>query len=52
MILQTLVQLVQPLSLCLEFEITQDQINDLERGFKEWVEEYEQYELISPPDAI
>jgi hypothetical protein len=46
------VQLVQLLSLCLEFEITQDQINDLERGFQEWVEEYERYELLSLPDAI
>ena len=37
------VQLVQLLSLCLEFEITQNQINDLERGFQDWVEEYERY---------
>ena len=29
------VQLVQFLTLCLKFEITQDQINDLERGFQE-----------------
>jgi hypothetical protein len=46
------IQLVQLLMLCLEFEITQDQIDDLERGFQEWVEEYEQYKLLSLPDAI
>ena len=46
------IQLVQLLTLCLEFEITQDQINDLERGFQEWVEEYERYELLSLPDTI
>jgi hypothetical protein len=46
------VQLVRFLTLCLEFEITQDQINDLERGFQEWVEEYERYKLLSLPDAI
>jgi hypothetical protein len=34
-------------TLCLEFEITQDQIDDLERGFQEWVEEYERYKLLS-----
>jgi len=46
------VQLVQLLTLCLEFESTQDQISDLERGFQEWVEEYEWYELLSLPYAI
>jgi hypothetical protein len=46
------VQLVQLLMLCLEFEITQDQIDDLERDFQEWVEEYEWYKLLSLPDAI
>ena len=46
------VQLVRFLTLCLKFEITQDQINDLERGFQEWVEEYERYKLLSLPDAI
>jgi hypothetical protein len=40
------VSLVQLLTLCLEFEITQDQINDLEKGFQEWVEEYERYVLL------
>ena len=46
------VQLVRLLTLCLKFEITQDQINDLERGFQEWVKVYERYELLSLPDAI
>jgi Transposase family tnp2 len=46
------VQLVRLLTLCLKFEITQDQINDLERGYQEWVEEYEWYKLLSLPDAI
>ena len=46
------IQLVRLLTLCLEFEITQDQINDLERGFQEWVKVYEWYRLLSLPDAI
>ena len=46
------VQLVQLLTLCLKFEITQDQINDLERGFQEWVKVYEWYKLLSLLDAI
>jgi hypothetical protein len=46
------VQLVQLLTLCLEFEITQDQINDLERGFQNWVEVYERYELLSLSNAF
>jgi hypothetical protein len=36
-------ELVQLLTLCLEFEITQDQVNDLERGFQSWVQKYERY---------
>jgi hypothetical protein len=36
-------ELVQLLALCLAFEITQDQINDLERGFQSWVQMYEWY---------
>jgi hypothetical protein len=39
-------ELVRLLMLCLEFEITQDQVNDLERGFQSWVQEYEQYVLL------
>ena len=46
------IQLVWLLTLCLKFEITQDQINDLERGFQEWVKVYEQYKLLSLPDVI
>jgi hypothetical protein len=38
--------LVQLLVLCLKFEITQDQVNDLERGFWHWVEKYEWYVLL------
>jgi len=36
-------ELVQLLTLCLEFKITQDQVNDLERGFQSWVQKYERY---------
>jgi hypothetical protein len=36
-------ELVRLLTLCLEFEITQDQVNDLERGFQSWVQKYERY---------
>jgi len=36
-------QLVRLLTLCLEFEITQDEVGDLERGFQTWVQKYEQY---------
>jgi hypothetical protein len=36
-------ELVRLLTLCLEFEITQDQVNDFERGFPSWVQKYEQY---------
>jgi hypothetical protein len=39
-------ELVQLLALCLKFEITQDQVNDLERGFQHWVEKYERYVLL------
>jgi hypothetical protein len=37
------IELVRLLTLCLEFEITQDQVNDLERGFQSWVQVYERY---------
>jgi hypothetical protein len=36
-------ELVRLLTLCLEFEITWDQVNDLESGFQSWVQKYEQY---------
>ena len=36
-------ELVQLLALCLAFKITQDQINDPERGFQSWVQTYEWY---------
>ena len=36
------VKLVQLLTLCLEFEITHNQIDDLEKGFQQWVQEYKQ----------
>jgi len=36
-------QLVRLLTLCLEFEITQDEVGDLERGFQTWVQKYELY---------
>jgi len=36
-------QLVQLLTLCLKFEITQDEVGDLERGFQTWVQKYEWY---------
>ena len=39
-------ELVQLLTLCLEFKITQDQVNDLEQGFWGWVQKYEWYVLL------
>jgi hypothetical protein len=39
-------ELVRLLTLCLEFEITQDQVNGLERGFQSWVQKYERYVLL------
>jgi hypothetical protein len=36
-------EVVQLLTLCLEFKITQDQVNDLESSFQSWVQKYEQY---------
>jgi hypothetical protein len=36
-------RLVQLLTLCLEFEITQGQVDELERGFRSWVQKYERY---------
>jgi hypothetical protein len=42
MLLQELVRL---LTLCLEFEITQDEVDDLETGFQKWVKDYELYVL-------
>jgi hypothetical protein len=39
-------KLVGLLTLCLEFEITQDQVNDLEKGFQSWVQKYERYVLL------
>ena len=38
-------ELVQLLTLCLEFEITHDQVDDLKMGFQKWVKDYEQYVL-------
>jgi len=35
--------LVCLLKLCMEFELTQEQIDELEEGFKSWVKDYEQY---------
>jgi len=35
--------LVHLLKLCMEFELTQEQIDELEEGFKSWVKDYEQY---------
>lgn len=40
------VELVRLLTLCLEYEISQDEINDLEKGFKEWVEKYERWVVL------
>ena len=49
-------ELVQLLMLCLEFEITQDQVNDLESGFQSWVQKYEQYVFLvasrTPSDRL
>jgi hypothetical protein len=39
-------ELVQLLTLCLEFETTQDQVNSLKRGFQNWVQKYERYVLL------
>jgi hypothetical protein len=39
-------KLVGLLTLCLKFEITQDQVNDLEKGFQSWVQKYERYVLL------
>jgi hypothetical protein len=36
-------RLVRLLKLCMEFELTQEQIDELEEGFKSWVEDYEWY---------
>lgn len=45
------IKLVQLLTLCLEYEITEDQINELEEGFREWVQRYEKYAVfIRLPD--
>ena len=38
-------ELVQLLTLCLEFEITHDQVDDLKMGFQKWVKDYERYVL-------
>jgi hypothetical protein len=46
------VELVRLLTLCLEFEITQDQLDDLEKGFQRWVKEYERYILLSSSDRM
>ena len=40
------IDLVQLLTLCLEFEIESCQIDELERGFSKWVQEYERYLLL------
>ena len=39
-------ELVRLLTLCLEFEITQDEVDDLEKGFQKWVKDYELYVLV------
>jgi hypothetical protein len=39
-------ELVGLLTLCLEFEITQDPVNDLEKGLQSWVQKYERYVLL------
>ena len=39
-------ELVCLLALCLAFKITQDQVNNFERGFESWVQTYEQYVLL------
>ncbi|KAF9461336.1 hypothetical protein BDZ94DRAFT_1372398 [Collybia nuda] len=36
------IKLVRLLNLCLQFEITQDQVDELEMGFNSWVEKYEE----------
>jgi len=35
--------LVRLLKLCIEFELTKEQINELEEGFKSWIKEYKWY---------
>jgi hypothetical protein len=49
-------ELVRLLTLCLEFEITQDQVNDLEKGFQSWVQQYERYVFLvasgMPSDSL
>jgi Transposase family tnp2. len=37
------VSLVKLVRICLQFEMTQDELNKLHTGFAEWVEKYEQY---------
>jgi hypothetical protein len=37
------VRLVRLLNICLQFEITDQQIEDIQKGFVEWVKEYEVY---------
>lgn len=41
------VQLVRLINLCLEFEITQEQLQEIRTGFQKWVSEYERSESIS-----
>ena len=40
-------RLVQLLTCCIDLEITQEQIDDLDQGFQDWVRDYELYVL--PP---
>jgi hypothetical protein len=42
------VLLVKLLNGCLELEITQAEIDKLEQGFQDWVQEYEKYVISSP----
>ena len=47
-------ELVRLLTLCLEFEITHNEVDILETGFKKWVEDYERYvrDMISSRQKI
>lgn len=40
------IKLVKLINICLQFEITRDEILTLQQGFKEWVEKYEEYVVL------
>ena len=43
-------ELVRLLTHCIDLEITQEQVDDLDQSFQKWVRDYELYVL--PPQAV